>query len=1445
MPDSYVNPDRKIVDGGLKWFPEKVPSTNGYVTQGWSFLTLVRGKFRNDYYVSSTDSSISVNLSGNILNSTNNLYDPINAAFRKLQTLNKNVKTSKRPLIFQSSSFEYEISLNTSSLVSGITITYAYVVDIFSENLIGFIEQSNADGAAEDIVKILDYRQNPSFNSIDVDWSKYSFVKINAYTSNDETSAVRWPSDKSELKASGFYNGSYESVQGYTETFIKFSDGINKTDFKTIKKIKIMSDAPVSIKFAIKKIKLYNWGRVNFPKKNLPCSHLSYAIPIDIAAPVVDTLDKSSYPSSPLPFSIKLFNPDDTISGRGFAHAIDIHFLIAGFVDALSVFLGFTNVWVFFVGPMLGKKSSIFFLEPTKSTGIDGLLIRVNNQTIEQWADLFVIQKIESDTAPNDESNWQFLFSLSKSGSIIERLGEVNEVSAFLIHDLKGTDTSWYRVLQINTPSGTTTNGNPFHGSIYTEKSLLNLNTTGISNSTPLTVIRTSVPQENFNLDSEQPIAIFKIDNITDLFTNNLVFKNGQIKFLFSAKSYDPSFKFSSHVYLRMWFHPGSEEIDFNDPAKYRSSETEMIIQNYVANGKNKSKIVFGTPTSLNDLIISAPLLNESNNFSIIKFVDGLPDHNNNYSPFSNQSTVNLVVAIYVSTVLNGTDTSNLATMTNVPNNQITFDVNSTVLELPIIKTTAGALSVSRFLDYSNVINSSNQSLTCKLSNLTYVDDTITSSTYFEYNRTITQIDSVNDSENYAYADLLSLREGTVTPQKIFAKIPKYSLTDNNSVFYFIDFATYFNTFINTKVNQGTLNVEIKFDIDADNEVIINKIKLAGFFVSRYGKILERIFISNFETLPKKSEDGKFSINKNININIPFYVSDGDCQIILRVYYYPYSDSGIIISNDEWVQIKRILDGKPDGIRIDDISLNFSAGIFSSSINTSISGTVNYEDLQLIPAQSLDSQQFWFVGQDQKLHAQYLTTNDTFKMQGAVYSPTWLIDLPENMEVDTRFNSAIIPSNAQDITSANVVFRTVPTDVTSTDSRLTAVQNADNKPSVHIAKTKPVNPFDIVTQSYSTNVSTYVQLANPLFAPTFSADITGKNSVSFKGNYPDLFKIKHNNSNYGFSISVGDADSDSGFNKIATNGADGFNEGKWYVPNSSQSFDQTLLTKFTSDLSKTSMFQDKISKNIFAAGFAKPGSIIVKTFNLFNPGTAQTTNAQGQAVTKIISNNYLIDGSSTTSYDTDQPLVVPNEISGLNATETFTGLSIDEKGNALVAYALQGDSNVIYGRIILSTTKQITNAFKLVNMGSISKSELLNVYCPVVKYYNSMYHLVFYCAGKLFYTSFANLPSNKSSFQFPTNPVTLIAGNPDFDNSNNKAHPFLKALQSKNKLLLKYKTNNLEEVDLKMQAAAFVIAENDKNRGQLFIYYTLPSGITMGRQILFGGSISEPYKISD
>jgi len=1446
MPyDPYVNPDRSPATGRYKWEPNQVPSGEGNYVTGFNFMVFKRGVFRNDYFVSDTNKSLTVIVDLNESESNGSFYFPVNNSFRILQTPGKNVAISSIPYSINGSAFSYLITLSQAARLASATFKYKMSVDIYDQNLLGFMESSSVSTKAADIEKVKEFRdKGPSAVIMDIDWSAYAFLTIKLYTStDDDKTAVQWPQDKSELKATGYYYRTFDSSEGFKNTNVRFSSLTNpqsNNDFKLVNRLKIINESNVKVKLILNNIMLFNFGKNNFLDKNFPCSLMSYAVPVEISLQVSQLVDNFIWPSSDIPaFSLKMFCPDDKINTRGFAHTLDVKFIIAAFPDAFGSFISgglYSNARVVFVGPTLGKRSTFYYLSPEKLSGISGVLVRTNNIKIFDWTDKILVQKVNSSSEPSDSDNWISIFSFDKNSQEFQIFGDqsIKFISNFLFHDELGTDQSWYRLVQSNNSTGLAQTSSQFKGQLYSEKSVLELNTTGLSSEKVTTLIRSASVSPNL-LSDNKPLAVFELSLEDDFYSSSIFFKKGQFKFNFSGKSFDPNFLFSSHVYLRMWFQPGSEPVDYNNPEKYRTADSEIIFKSYTnSSGTTGTKIVIGTPTSLADLLVSAPLISEINNFEIVKFTDGLIDKNNNYIPYKDQSTVKLVIGMYVHSYLNDSSNPNLVDKVNSPNIEIIIDSNNTLVETPILKNTKDAIAPQRFFNYNNVTSTLFDELSFSLSKQTYVDQSLETSGYLEYNKTIEIIDETNLPNEYAYQNLLSLRQ-TAEPQKIVLKIPIYSLVNDNSIYYFVDFVTYYNSFINTKVNQGTINYKITFDLDLDNSKILNKIKVAAFFVSRYGKITERIFISGFFELPKST--GSSILNKTIQINVPFYVSYNDCQIVLRIYYYPYSSTGSELTEEENLEIETRLNGKPAGLRINDIEMTLSQGLLSfSNRNEGVAiGAVNYEDLALVPSTSLDSQQFWFASKSS--FESYLPTDKNFEISGAIYSPSWFVDLPDDMEADIRVNTIQKPT---DSLYRQITYRTVPFDERMLeDEKISAVESNSSNSTVHVAKNASIN--DSVVQTFSTNNTVnYYRLPDPINTPVLEGLISNSNLATLKGNNPDLTLVDYFEDNNDLStLSIKTELSDSAENQdvFALNNSNGFLN-TW-------KFEDRIINQLSSGLNKSTVAFDKITKKVYVAGYSNPGSLIVKSLSLKNPGQFNKVNSQGQVVTKIVSFNYLVDGLSSAIYDTDQSLVTAENLSGLPVLETFTAAEFDNQSNLIVCYVLDGLNNQIQARMLKSTIRQISNAITVVDMGQIVGDKAINVFCPVLKYYNSVFYLLFWCSGKLFLTKFSNLPIQSSNFTYNLNPMYLIAGNHNFDEKSNPAHPFFKQLLAKEKIIISKDDPNYFETDISMQAAGMIVSNNSRFAGSIFVYYKLPSGDLVVRQVSPGGTVSNPSKIGD
>jgi hypothetical protein len=324
---------------------------------------------------------------------------------------------------------------------------------------------------------------------------------------------------------------------------------------------------------------------------------------------------------------------------------------------------------------------------------------------------------------------------------------------------------------------------------------------------------------------------------------------------------------------------------------------------------------------------------------------------------------------------------------------------------------------------------------------------------------------------------------------------------------------------------------------------------------------------------------------------------------------------------------------------------------------------------------------------------------------------------------------------------------------------------------------------------------------------------------------------------------VNNADSFSSESKLAVNLANGYLN-KWQTFNTNGTFEQQIILQASNGLNKVAYAFDPVSNNIYIVGYNQP-SLIMKSVNPKTPGVLDRVNELGQNVYKIISYNYIIDGLQVSSYDLEQPLTVAPNLSELQVLDTFSGIAIDNQGNVMVTYVLEGLNNQIQARMVSSTTKSISNIIKVFDMGLYYGGSELNVFCPVIQYYNSKYYLLFWCAGKLFLTYFSNLPIRNNSFNYPMNPIYLVAGNTNLDDTNNAAHQFLKKIYANGLLIINNEDSEETQVDLEMQAAGMVVSQNQKFNGQIFVYYTLPSLDLVVKKITPGGKVSKATKIGD
>lgn len=1454
MPyDPYENPGRVPADGKFKWVPRNNPSAGGTVGLGWNFLTLTRGRFRNDYYVSNTDSTVVATEYAKNSSGTLSPYNPINRAFRKLQTPNKFVSIVNDDYSLKSTDFYWQAQFKIPVRISAITLQYNLLVDIADPALIGLMEESAAENAQSDIDKVRAFLSGSSV-IMDIDWSKYVFTKIKVYVAGEDDSAgTFYPADNSELQTSGYYYNNFESNDSFKTTTVRFGTTTIVNDYKVIDRVRIVNSG-IAVKLYLRKVMFFNAVRCNIPDANLPCKLLSYAIPIDFKITAQNTMSQYYWPNnnSDPTYSVKVFTPDDLIKTRGFAHSINIRFLIAGFPQyglgsvsgSLAGLLADINnpswIIVIFVGPILGKQTSIFYLTPNTISGLTGRLVRVGNAIILSSTTRITIQKFNSSTQPLETDDWQLFYEFDVQDTIA--ISDF-QPSPWIFYDSSATSKSWYRIIQKNENTGALTVGQPFLGELYTEKTTLELNTTGSSSAATSNIIRyySQSLQNPLNLD---PIAFFTINPTQDdLYGSSITFRKGIFKFHFKGRSVDTNYAVNTHLFLRMWFHPGTAEVNPENPHQHRGAGTEIIFKTYETASGTSTKTVIGTPQSLDDLIVSAPLPQDFTDFDVIKFTDGLIDRNNVYSSPFTSSTTNIVVAIYALTYPTGTVDPVAINRLNPPSIEIQIDPTVTRLETTLLKNTPGTLSASRYYDFTNATYQPLEDTVINLNNKQYngIKYSNLPNEFVKYEENFKKINSTTNPFGISYNNLLTLAPSNLDQLKIYIETSDYALTNDKSVVYFVDFVTTGNTFTGAKVNTGSWTVQIGFDIDADTSRKRYSYRIMAFFVDVYGTITERLFVSPFLT------DNVSNTTYQTTINYPFYVSGEQSQLVFRLYVYPYSSNGAEITQEELDIIKEKLKAKPLGVRINTITVTTTdSSILKLNLTEpSSSGTRYYEDLQIIPSTSLDSQQFWFVGDANTMNfTQFMATEDDYIVSGAVYSPTWYINMPKGTEVFIKGN----PFLQNDFGTLGV--RTVlGAEDEVAEEKIAAIEIGLENTTHIAANSKKSDTVNILSD---TNQVVQYKLNDPLNLPQFQGLVTGLyNNVAniLSGENPSLLNIDYNSTNGQRSalvIATENSDANNAYLKSLVS-ANGGLLNTWKTPTiDGFSADlNSIVLKISKNIDKMSIAYSSLDKHVYVVGLANPGALVMKKVSLLSAATAETDSYLIKGYT------YVLDGpsdiASTIIYDKKEPIVYSNSLSGLNVLSTHPGITIDQYGNVLVAYVLEGRANEITGLVISSLNNLGPRPFALVDMATATTGNVyLNVFCPVLYYYEKtkVIYVAYWCAGKIFMAHV----SCASGFQsYVTNYITMVGGNRNINPINNKetnkAHPSFREMVNKGFLILN--STNLEESDVPVQAPGFFISNSGQNAGSLFIYYRLLSGELVGRQIYAGGSVSALYKIAD
>ena len=1326
----------------------------------------------------------------------------------------------------------------------------------------------------EDTIQVYRSLPDEDFIAISPDLYTENYLNntIKFKTQQPENTVVNITINTTPILATGYYNGNSDSDSTAKTITVHFDYG--SSDFRDISKLRIQAfytDGPL-IKFSLKKVMLFRVlsnPRVNISNTQLPCRILAYAFNINCGKSIPGLNDYYPNDNNNPTFYVKTFHPEDTIKARGFAHAIDLRFFVPSF--PIYSFNGITlggsisanDYWVVFVGPTLGKKTVIYYLTgvPISGSSINGRLVRINNINLNTNSSI-LIQKINSTTEPTSTSAWQDIYFLENTSSAPIVDGNTF-VSPWLYYDSSGNVNSWYRIGQTDLNTAVTEFSASFRGQIYSEKSALALETTGVSSAGIVQLVRSVSLLGNADPLNLDPLAYFTVDLTDDLLGSSVLFRKGQWKFNFKARSNDSSNQTNTHIFLRFWFHPGEEVINYNNPHQYRNSNTEIIFEKYdtdptnITDPKPSIKLSIGSPSSLENLVVSPPLTQDLNSYEILRFADGLIGEsvNNIYQSIFASPTTKVVVGVYTfSYPQNATSANNFAQNLNPPTVELELDPVTTSLETSILQNTPDSLSASRYylFNRTNYVHfNTDASNSLKLTRNYYESGLIgIGASYIPYNNKFTLIDSAVNPTGDSRVGLLSFESGSgnySNPDTLICiEHSSYSLFDDKSISYYADFSTKGSTFQDGRVNAGTWSVGIQLNYALDSRRIPSTYKLMAFFVDRYGVVTERVFTSPYLTPVNSSGSDLAYISYSAVINQPYFITGTDAQLIFRIIAYPRSSNNQELTDIEIANIRTSLNGNPIGTRIKNFYLTVTSATPGTSGLTKLNivdaggftgSTRFYEDLDLVPSSSLDSQQFWFYADSETLKAQLIANGKEFMIMGALYSPTWFVKLPQGIEVSviggTAFNSTF---------PAALKIRTVLDDsvTIATEDTVKAIED-ELEISTHIVSNG--------VQEDGSDVSTpirYIKLNDPMNTPMYSGLIAGQSNGSRKilsGEDPILFHLSADESGQiGDILGLATETQDTDGSKINLSlNSDAGTLDYWIGPNYNLADDSfaNILRQITFKITKPDVRFWPLDKNIYVVGIVSPGALMLRMLNPYD-ASIDGTLAPGY--------NYLVDGPTdiaTTIDFTGEYVEYTKYLSGATVIETRPSISIDKNGFLTMAYVLEGTPNQITAKVYTSGAEEITTAFAVIDMGfSSTASNETAVYCPVLCYYKPLdvTYCAFWCAGKIFV---ARIQYKDFYDRYMVNNIYLVAGNRDFTASDNPAHPYLQTLVNSGYLVVDQ--DGAVEVDIHRQSVGFFVSKNPDHDSEMFVYYKITNdneSDIMVRKLFNSGSVSERLKVS-
>lgn len=1298
----YENPTRTPYVGGYTWVPKGPPTGDATASSGFKQPVNAPGEIRNDlpYDESYNRGTLDISFKGNVASTGSTETSPIFNSFRFLQRQSSYRNLPPSTPFILTGDFSYTITIRNPRTISGIELEYSLgclLSDTAFDDLI-------TDDAQKELLNI-----SRSSGTIHPDFKIENILPCQILLDGVEYPLSTFTNLPKELPITTFYTErtAFINAENYVYRSIRFGNSeFLTTGFPSPSKIEIKVRTSSSAIFKLRKLSLFNPIRANLDKDQLPASLISYAFPILFK--VGYTFANLSYPSSFKnrgTVNVKVYPRNYLTYTSGFAHSINLRFLIASFaiisIDPFSLLSGVginstPGLYFFwFLGLWPERRNLKFQLSSQYFSYYD------NSRIVKLFKvplpERFELHKTKSDTQPNNNAEYTVVENskkilkykdINKNKSFYDEGPFVDDYTQgyarpFTFLDLDSSDNTWYRV------SSDESNGEWIAAEKHYETNPLYLTKTQVGSN--LTEIERKIYLPNNNLADNTPIALFVSDTTYNI--NRLDINKDSFKILLEAKKNDPNEYSFIHLYYRIWFVPENYQVDITNIDYYQQDyEIKFVTQS------GKTILEKGKPTSLEECIVTPPLSNTYQKFSMTRYVNNDSTIGTDVGFFTNPKYIynidgspvsdnwKMCLAVYAITYPNPSKNPGyLPNYYDYPSVTIRINPSFSAVETAFnyVKSTQNTLEASKLPQFTSIEDEDYPRVS--LVNC-YTGNIKSPKTIDGYKSLATFPSSVY--VNNAFKKILNLKTSqdidAYKLENVKVNIPLNSINVpaefTNTSFVEVDFCTDGPLLMRGQIKNGTWTIDHEFD-----EVSNCKLQLDVFAVGYDGQIVFNIYKSDyFDTTSKQTI---------FNINIPFLLPETNCQIVFRLRAYPFS-STTSLSLNSLVLSKHT-------IQMRTLTENDSAG-----------GSVAfYEDLPLTPTQSLDENSFWFKASDDIVTTGPVLSdsNGEFTVSGCLYSPTWMVDLPLNTDVD--YYTYGLGTNP-------ILFRTVTSKAAAVSS-ISATKN-DLTKDVTVSYTSESTTAPNSTTTEILNVSnTQNNYKKQYVVKQGEKYLQGTNSNLITSN-------RIHNSPKANTFLLAENDGFQGKDIVIAANLTGMSEEGWgsYQGNFNRyNFDNNYL--ISTGLYKTSVKVSNLLPLVYIAGLAQPGSVVLKVAPL-NFSNKEVPN----------SNNYLIDGPNV-DYTSNFPQLTYSEYNTIKAKDLPPAVIYDKYGNVFVFYIMSDKAYKILGRMV--SNDRISSKYTILDLskyfGNVKSDYAINGFDAYYDEKRNLIHFAIHLKNSIYYFS--------------------------------------------------------------------------------------------------------------